>query len=114
VTESFSLPQLIERAVTSRSDVIAAEYTVQSNRASYRLVKAARIPDVTITGAYTHLTRVTNPIYPSPAWESAGVSFSLPITISALNGGAVEAAYYQELQAEQILKAARLQAESDV
>src|SRR5262249_10300915 len=38
VTESFSLPQLIERAVTSRSDVIAAEYTIQSARASYRLV----------------------------------------------------------------------------
>jgi outer membrane protein, heavy metal efflux system len=114
VTETFSLPQLIERAVTSRSDVIAAEYTLQSARAGYRLAKAARIPDVTITGAYSHLTRVTNPIDPSPAWESAGVSLSLPITISALNSGAVEAAYYQELQAEKSLQAAKLQAESDV
>jgi cobalt-zinc-cadmium efflux system outer membrane protein len=114
VTEAFSLPQLIERAVTSRSDVIAAEYNVQSARAGYQLVKAARIPDVTITGAYSHLTRITNPIDPSPAWESAGVSSSLPITISALNGGTVEAAYYQELQAAKLLQAARLQAELDV
>jgi outer membrane protein TolC len=114
VTESFSLAQLVERAISSRSDVIAAEYTLQSARAGYRLVKAARIPDVTITGAYSHLTRITNPIDPAPAWESIGVAFSLPITISALNGGAVQAAYYQELQAEKILQAAKLQAESDV
>jgi len=114
VAETFSLAQLVERAVTSRSDVVAAEYTLQSARAGYQLAKAARIPDVTITGAYSHLTRVTNPIDPSPAWESAGVSFSLPITISALNGGAVQAAYYQELQAEKNLRAAKLQAESDV
>jgi cobalt-zinc-cadmium efflux system outer membrane protein len=112
--ETFSLAQLVERAVTSRSDVVAAQYTVQSARAGYQLAKAARIPDVTITGAYSHLTRITNPIDPTPAWESAGVSFSLPITISALNGGAVQAAYYQELQAEKTLQAAKLQAESDV
>ena len=100
VTQTFSLPQLIERAVSSRSDVVAAEETVQSAHAVYQLAKAARIPDVTITGAYSHLTRVTNPIDPSPAWESAGVFFSLPLTISALNGGAVQAAYFQELQAD--------------
>jgi outer membrane protein, heavy metal efflux system len=114
VTESFSLPQLIDRAVTSRSDVIAAEYAVQSARAAFQLAKAARIPDVTITGAYSHLTRVPNPIDPSPAWESAGVSLSLALTVSALNGGAVEAAYYQTLQTEKTLQAAKLQAESDV
>jgi cobalt-zinc-cadmium efflux system outer membrane protein len=114
VTETFSLAQLVERAVSSHSDVLAAEYAVQSAHAGYQLAKAARIPDVTITGAYSHLTRVTNPIDPSPAWESAGVSFSLPITISALNGGAVQATYYRELQAEKTLRAARLHAESDV
>lgn len=114
VTETFSLAQLVEKAVTSRSDVVAAGYILQNAHAGYQLAKAARIPDVTITGAYSHLTRVTNPIDPSPAWESAGVSFSLPITISALNGGAVQAAYYQELQAKKTLQAAKLQAESDV
>jgi cobalt-zinc-cadmium efflux system outer membrane protein len=114
VAETFSLEQLVQRAVTSRSDVVAAQYNLQSANAGYLAVKAARIPDVTITAAYSHLTRVTNPIDPSPAWESAGVSLSLPITISALNGGAVQAAYYQMLQAERTLQAARLQAESDV
>ena len=78
------------------------------------LAKAARVPDVTIAGTYTHFSRITNPIDPTPAWENVGVSFSLPIPISALNVGAVQAGYYRELQAEKILQAAKLQAESDV
>src|SRR5262249_55101372 len=50
-----------------------------------------------------------------PAWEQAGVSVSLPITIfSTLNGGTVQVAYYQQLQAEKTFEAAKLQAESDV
>jgi outer membrane protein, heavy metal efflux system len=114
VAPTFSLAQLVETAVTSRSDVVAAQYRMQIARAGYQLAKAARIPDLTITAAYAHLTRVTNPIDPSPAWESVGVSLSLPIPISALNGGTVEAAYYRELQAEKTLQAAKLHAESDV
>ena len=111
---TFSLEELTEKAVTSRSDVIAAQYTLQSARASYKLAKANRIPDVTIAGNYAHLTRVTNPIDPSPAWDSLGVSLSVPIPFSDLNGGAVQAAYYRELQAEKSFQAARLQAEVDV
>jgi len=115
VTETFSLAQLVERAVTSRSDVVAAEYTARSAQAGYRLAKAARIPDLTISAGYSHLTRITNPIDPAPAWEQAGVSVSLPITIfSTLNGGAVQVAYYQQLQAEKTFEASKLQAESDV
>jgi outer membrane protein, heavy metal efflux system len=113
-TETFSLTQLVEIAVTSRSDVLAAEYTLQNARAGYQLAKSARVPDVTIAGTYTHFSRITNPVDPTPAWENVGVSFSLPIPISALNVGAVQAAYYQELQAEKTLQAAELQAESDV
>ena len=114
IAETFSLSQLIERAVTSRSDVTAARYSLESARAAYELARVARIPDVTITASYSHFTRVTNPIDPSPAWENLGVSLSLPITISALNGGALQSGYYQELQANKILQATKLQAESDV
>src|SRR5215469_5640392 len=114
IAERFSLSQLIERAVASRGDVTAARYALESARAEYRLARAARIPDVTISAGYSHFTRVTNPIDPSPAWENLGVSLSLPITISALNGGAIQSAYYQELQANKIFEATKLQAESDV
>jgi outer membrane protein TolC len=60
------------------------------------------------------MTRITNPIDPAPAWDSAGVSFSVPIPISDLNSGSVQAAYYQELQAGKSLQATKLQAEADV
>jgi cobalt-zinc-cadmium efflux system outer membrane protein len=115
VTQTFSLAQLVDKAVTSRSDVVAAEHSLQSAQAEYQLAKAALVPDLTITAGYSHLTRVTNPIDPSPAWEQAGVSISLPIPISsARNGGAIQVAYFQQLQAEKNLQAAKLQAESDV
>jgi outer membrane protein TolC len=111
---TFSLEELVEKAVTSRSDVTAAEYTLESAHAGYRLAKANRIPDVTLSGVYAHLTRVTNPIDPSPAWDGAAVSISVPIPFSDLNGGPVQAAYHQELQADKVLQAVKLQAEMDV
>jgi len=111
---TFSLEELTEKGVTSRSDVIAAQFGLQSARAGYRLAKANRIPDVTISGNYGHLTRVTNPIDPSPAWDVAGISFSVALPFSDLNKGAIEAAYCQQLQAEKTLQAVRLQAEVDV
>jgi len=111
---SFSLNDLLQKAVTSRSDVAAAQYALQGARANYRLARANRIPDLTIAGNYAHLTRVTNPIDPSPAWDSLGVSLSVPIPFSDLNNGAIQTAYYQQLQAEKTLQAARLQAEVDV
>jgi outer membrane protein TolC len=111
---TFQLEDMVRQAVSSRSDVLAAEYAYQSAHANYELARANRIPDVTIAGNYAHLTRVTNPIDPSPAWDSLGVSFSVPIPFSNLNGGAVQTAYYQQLQAQKSYQAARLQAEVDV
>jgi outer membrane protein, heavy metal efflux system len=111
---TFSLEQLVEKAVTSRTDVIAAQYNLDSAIASYRQAKAQRIPDLAVSGIYNHLTRITNPIDPAPAWDSAGVAVSIPIPFSDLNKGAVEAAYYTQLQAEKALQATKLQAEDDV
>jgi outer membrane protein, heavy metal efflux system len=111
---TFSLEELVEKAVTSRTDVVAAQYNLDNAVATYKQTKAQRIPDLALSGIYNHLTRITNPIDPAPAWDSAGVEFSIPIPFSDLNKGAVQAAYYTQLQAEKTLQAARLQAETDV
>jgi cobalt-zinc-cadmium efflux system outer membrane protein len=111
---TFSLEELVEKAVTSRTDVVAAQYNLDSAAATYKQTKAQRIPDLALSGVYNHLTRITNPIDPAPAWDSAGVQFSIPIPFSDLNKGAVQAAYYTQLQAEKTLQATRLQAEDDV
>jgi len=111
---TFTLDDLIARAVSSRSDVIAASTALESARAQYRLAQVNRIPDLTIGGVYQHLTRVTNPIDPSPAWDSAGVTLSIPLPFSNFNDGNLQAANYTQLQAGVALQATKLQAQADV
>ena len=111
---TFSLDALVERAVSARPDVEAARHTLSEARAAYAHIKAERIPDVTVGGNYAHLTRGTNPIDPSPAWDAAYLTLSIPIPISNLNTGPVEAAYYVQVQSEQLLQAAELRAEAEV
>ncbi len=110
----FSLESLVAKAVSSRSDVIAAARQLDSARAEYRIAKANRVPDLNVGGAYAHVTRVTNPIDPAPAWDSLGISLSIPIPLSDLNQGPTEAAYYLQSQAEEALQAAKLRAASEV
>jgi outer membrane protein, heavy metal efflux system len=111
---NFSLEDLVERAVTSRSDVVAASTALDTARAQYRLAQVNRIPDLTVSGAYAHITRATNPIDPSPAWDSAGLTLSIPLPFSDLNKGNLQAANYAQLQAGVALQAAKLQAQADV
>src|SRR5271156_31563 len=111
---TFSLQELVDRAVNSRGDVVAADYVLENARANYRLAQADRIPNLTLSGNYQHFTRITNPIDPAPAWDGAAFSLSIPIPLSDLNTGALQTAYYQQRQAEAILQAAKLQAEADV
>src|SRR5271156_5500087 len=111
---TFSLQEMVDKAVNSRGDVSAANYVLENARANYRLAQAKRIPDLTLSGNYQHFTRITNPIDPAPAWDGAAFSLSIPIPLSDLNTGALQAAYYQQRQAEATLQAAKLQAEVDV
>jgi len=57
---TFKLDDLIARAVSTRTDVIAASTALETARAQYRLAQANRIPDLTIGGVYQHRTRVTS------------------------------------------------------
>ena len=111
---TFTLDDLIARAVSTRSDVIAASTALETARAQYKLAQANRIPDLTIGGVYQHLTRVTNHIDPSPAWDSAGLTVSIPLPFSDLNDGNLQAANYAQLQAGVALQATKLQAQADV
>jgi len=111
---TFALEDLIARAVSTRTDVMAASTALETARAQYRLAQVNRIPDLTIGGVYQHLTRVTNHIDPSPAWDSAGLTLSIPLPFSDLNDGALQAANYTQLQAGVALQATKLQAQADV
>jgi len=110
----FSLNALVARAVGERPDVVAASHSVNAARAVYDNVKAERVPDLTLGGNWIHFTRSTNLIDPSPTWDGAYVTLSIPIPVSNLNAGPVQAAYYTIVQSEQMLRAEQLRAESEV
>lgn len=111
---SFALDDLIARAVSTRTDVVAAGTALETARAQHRLAQANRVPDLTIGGVFQHLTRVTDRIDPSPAWNSAGLTLSIPLPFSDLNDGNLQAANYAQLQAGVALQATKLQAQADV
>jgi len=108
------LNDLIAHAVAQRSDVVAARRADDTARAQYRLAEVSRIPDLTVGLNYQHATRSTAFINPSPAWDSLAVVVSMPIPISNLNYGALNAARFTQLQAERAVQAAELRAETDV
>jgi outer membrane protein, heavy metal efflux system len=110
----FSLEDLTSKAIANRDDVVAARYALESAQAQYRLARANRIPDPILGAEYDHFTKVTNPIDPSPTWDALLASITVPIPLSNLNHGNLDAAYYQVLQSRKALEAAQLQAEIDV
>ncbi len=73
-----------------------------------------RWPDLTVQGNYAHFTQSTNLIDPSPAWDGAFVGLSIPIPVSNLNTGQVQAAHNSEAQTARILRAAQLKAEVEI
>ena len=110
----FDLEVLVAQALTSRGDVVAARRAVEAATAQYKLVLTNRVPDVTLGVNYTHYTQVTNPIDPVPAWNLLALSLSIPIPLSSLNRGQLEAARYTERQDEIQLEALMLRAETQV
>jgi outer membrane protein TolC len=110
----FELEVLVAQALTSRGDVVAVRRAVEAANAQYQLVLTNRVPDLTLGVNYTHYAQITNPIDPAPAWNLLALSLSVPIPLSSLNRGQVEAARYAEKQAEIQLQVLTLRAETQV
>ena len=72
------------------------------------------MPDLSVGVNYNHFTQATNPIDPSPAWNALALQLSLPIPLSNLNQGQLQAAHFAQLQAQQALEAVELKVETDV
>jgi cobalt-zinc-cadmium efflux system outer membrane protein len=110
----FILEGLISHTLSTRGDIEAARQGLAGAEAQLQTVRANRWPDLTILGDYAHFTESTNTINPSPAWDAAFVGLSVPIPVSNLNTGQLEAARTSELQMAQFLQATKLKAEMEV
>jgi len=110
----FVLGQLVSRAFATRGDIEAARQALAGAKAQLQMLKANRWPDLTLQGNYAHITRSTNLIDPSPAWDAAFLGLSIPLPVSNLNTGQLEAARTSELQAAQVLHATQLTGEMEI
>lgn len=110
----FVRDELIANALASRPDIKAARQDLEGAKAQLQLVQANRWPDLTLQGNYAHFTRSTNLVDPSPAWDGAFMALSIPLPVSNLNTGELEAAHNSDLQIARVLHAAQLRAEMEI
>jgi cobalt-zinc-cadmium efflux system outer membrane protein len=111
---TFNLQTVLTDALQRRPDVIAARHNLESAQASVRLARANRYPDVTLGLLLAHTTRSKNPINPSPTFDAANFSLSVPLPLFNSYRGEYEAAVQTALQSETNLKSIMLKAEVDV
>jgi cobalt-zinc-cadmium efflux system outer membrane protein len=111
---NFDLQGFLKEALQRRPDVVAARHALESARASIMLARANRYPDVTVGLQLGQTTATTNPINPSPTFDFANLSVSLPLPLFNSFRGEYEAALKTALQSETSLKSVTLKAEVDV
>jgi cobalt-zinc-cadmium efflux system outer membrane protein len=111
---TFDLETLVNTAILTRSDVVAALHAKENADAQFSLAKANRIPDITASVNYTHNSQSQNTFAPSPENDQIGFSLQVPIPVSNFDTDDLKAARLTVLQADKQLEAAQVQAETDV
>jgi outer membrane protein, heavy metal efflux system len=111
---NFPQQTLLAQALQKRPDVIAARHALESAQASVRLARANRYPDLTVGLQFAQTTATTNPINPSPTFNSTNLSISVPLPLFNSYRGEYEAAVKTALQSETNLKSVTLKAEVDI
>jgi cobalt-zinc-cadmium efflux system outer membrane protein len=111
---AFDLESLVNTAVITRSDVVAALHAKENADAQFTLAKANRVPDVTASLNYTHNSQSQNTFAPSPENDQIGFSLQVPIPVSNFDTDDLKAAQLTVMQAEKQLEATQVLAETDV
>ena len=110
----FVLDELLTFAADQRADVVAAlKNTEMANRA-VALARKEKLPDLNFSLALGHNYRVRNEEAPSPNFNAITAGVSFPLTFSALNKGAVNAAKFRAQQARILYEDARRQVQTEV
>jgi cobalt-zinc-cadmium efflux system outer membrane protein len=111
---SFELAVLLDRAMQTRPDILAARRTYESARASMGLARANRLPDVTFNAGLQQNESGRNPINPSPNYNLLNFGFSVPLPFFNSFRGEYLVATNTALQSEKTLQSVELKAEVDV
>ena len=111
---NFGLPALLDRAMKTRPDIAAVRNTHASALASIGLARANRLPDVTLNAGLQQTGSSTNPINPSPNFNSLNFGFSVPLPVFNSLRGEYLVAVNTALQSQKTLRSVELKAEIDV
>jgi outer membrane protein, heavy metal efflux system len=111
---TFEVVQLVATALERRPDVVSKQRALKAADARIELANVNLIPDVTVSGSYSHLAAGTGGfVQPADNTLAASLSVNLPFS-RWKNRGELETARATRTQAEIQLKAAQLQAETEV
>ncbi|KAA6325643.1 Cobalt-zinc-cadmium resistance protein CzcC [termite gut metagenome] len=111
---AFDTGQLLQTALTNRSDLAAAMKNTEVAQKALKVVKRERNPDIDWAVGYNFNTEVRNEIAPAPKFNGITVGLSVPLKFSSLNRGAVRAAEYRMQQAEINYRQAELEVQTSV
>ena len=96
----FMLGDLIAKAVENRSDLVAALRNTTVAKKAVKVARRENIPDIDVSLEIGRNYRVLNEEAPAPPFTGITAGIAFPLTLSALNRGAVNAARFREKQAE--------------
>lgn len=110
----FGETALIRDALARRADIRAARHILESAEARVRLARANRLPDVEISASVEQATRTLNQIDPTPNFNNAAFTLSVPLPLFNSFRGEYKAAVQTALQARKALQAAELKAQVEI
>ena len=111
---TFDVAELVATALERRPDVVSKQRALKAAETRIELANVNLIPDLTMSGAYSHLATGTGGfVQPADNTLSASLSVNLPFS-RWKNRGELESARATRTQAEIQLKATQLQAETEV
>jgi len=110
----FDLAQLVATALERRPDVLSKQRVLKAADLRIELANVNLIPDVTVSGAYSHLA-AGSAGFAQPADNTLSASLSVNLPFSRWkNRGELETARATRTQAEVQLQATQLRAETEV
>jgi cobalt-zinc-cadmium efflux system outer membrane protein len=111
---TFDVAQLVAAAMERRPDVVSKRRALKATELRIELANVNLIPDVTVSGAYSHLAAGTGG-FAQPADHTLSASLSVNLPFSRWqNRGELETARATKTQAEIQLRATQLKAETEV
>lgn len=113
-SRNFDRAELIEMALTNRSDLVAALRNVDVAQKALKLTRRERNIDFDVALGYNYNTEVRNELAPAPRFNGITVGVGIPLKFSNLNRGAVQGASLQAVQAENHYRQAQLEVQTEV